>query len=393
MTNADALKYLTMPNPRITALLIVFGCSLLLSPSPTFSQNSSGSRPPIPGNPKPNSNAQTQSSPLRFLIRQGNRLGYIDQTGKVVIPPQFAGHESGAFSLHDAIAYEFHDGLAPARVGKQWGYINVNGQFVIPPQFDEARAFREGRAAVKIGQKWGFIDTTGKRVTPLQFDSVQDFSDGLAQVYNFGVDTYRYVDGTGKIALKPPFRELNGSSFFNGFAIVLISGNPQKWDFMDKTGKLLGLSGMIPAGNFSEGLAPVTINWEKIGFIDRTGKVLIAPQFAQVEGGFSDGLVAVAMGNKWGYIDKIGKWVIAPQFDDARPFVEGLAAVEFRRGNAYPSLWGYIDKTGELVIKPQFEEAANFQNGLAAVRRENDSDWSYIDKTGKLIWQSQSISN
>src|SRR5919199_481004 len=199
-----------MPNQRIAALFTVFGCSWLLAASPTLSQNSSGLRPPIWGNPKPNPNAIAQSSPLRFLIREGNRLGYIDQTGKVVIPPQFAGHESGAFSLHDAIAFGFHDGLAPANMGKQWGYINVSGQFVI-----------------------------------------------------------------------------------------------------------------------------------------------------------------------------------SPQFDHAQPFVEGLAAVEFRRGNAYPSLWGYIDKTGELVIKPHFEEAANFQNELAAVKRENDSAWSYIDKTGKFVWTSQ----
>lgn len=293
-----------MPNPRIAALLTVFGCSLLLSAPPTLSQNSSGLGSP-------------------FLIRQGNRLGYIDQTGKVVIPAQFAGHESGSFSLYDVKAYGFHDGLAPARVGKQWGYINVSGQFVIPPQFDEARAFREGRAGVKIGDQWGFIDTTGQLVILRQFDSVQDFSDGLAQVYTREDDQYRYIDRTGKIALKPPFRELNGSSFFNGFAIVLISGNPQKWDFMDKTGKLLELSGMIPTGNFSEGLAPVSIPQQKIGFIDRTGKVVITPQFDQrfdqEQGVFSDGLATVAMGNKWGYIDKTGKWVIAPQFDHSKP--------------------------------------------------------------------------
>jgi hypothetical protein len=33
---------------------------------------------------------------------------------------------------------------------------------------------------------------------------------------------------------------------------------------------------MIPAGNFSEGLAPVSIPQKKIGFIDRAGKVAIA---------------------------------------------------------------------------------------------------------------------
>jgi hypothetical protein len=227
-----------MPHPKTSPRLAFFGCSLLLCTPLALSQHSSGFRPPIPGSREPNLHVQSQPSPLRFLIRQRNRLGYIDQTGKVVIPPRFEGDESGAFSLHDAIAFGFHDGLAPVRMGKQWGYMEISGQFVIPPQFDEARAFWEGRAAVKIGEQWGFIDTSGKPVTPLRFKSVQDFSDGLAQVYTGEDDRYSYIDRTGKNSLKPPFRQLNNSSFSNGFAIVLISGTPQKWDFMDKTGKL-----------------------------------------------------------------------------------------------------------------------------------------------------------
>ncbi|HEY9832454.1 MAG TPA: WG repeat-containing protein [Stenomitos sp.] len=103
----------------------------------------------------------------------------MNQTGKIVISPQFAGHPSSAFSPHDAIAFGFHDGLAPARLGKQLGYIDVSGQFILPPQFDEARAFREGRVAVKTGEQWEFIDTTGKSVTPPQFDITQANSFGL----------------------------------------------------------------------------------------------------------------------------------------------------------------------------------------------------------------------
>jgi hypothetical protein len=129
-------------------------------------------------------------------------------------------------------------------LGKQLGYIDVSGQFILPPQFDEARAFCEGRVAVKTGEQWRFIDTTGKSVTPPQFDSVQDFSDGLVQVFilaNTIKDSkYLYLDHTGKIAFNPTFRQLNNSSFSNGCGLVLISGNPQKWDFMDKTGKVLG---------------------------------------------------------------------------------------------------------------------------------------------------------
>ena len=44
-------------------------------------------------------------------------------------------------------------------VGKQWGFIDHTGKVVIPAKFDEVAYFSEGLAAVRVGSKWGGTST------------------------------------------------------------------------------------------------------------------------------------------------------------------------------------------------------------------------------------------
>jgi len=54
--------------------------------------------------------------------------------------------------------------LFPIEKDGKWGYIDNTGRIVIKPQFDEARDFSEGLARVTIDGKFGYIDKTGKYV-------------------------------------------------------------------------------------------------------------------------------------------------------------------------------------------------------------------------------------
>jgi hypothetical protein len=70
-----------------------------------------------------------------FLVREKGKYGYIDRTGRVIIPPKFK--EAGNFS----------DGLARVRLNEaeqRYGYIDTSGRVVIPPQFDQVGDFFEG---------------------------------------------------------------------------------------------------------------------------------------------------------------------------------------------------------------------------------------------------------
>jgi hypothetical protein len=75
----------------------------------------------------------------------------------MVIQPRF--HSVGSF----------RDGLASVQLkdGDKWGFIDRSGKFVIPPQFDEIpSSFFNGLSVIRIGTKRGYIDKTGRYVWP-----------------------------------------------------------------------------------------------------------------------------------------------------------------------------------------------------------------------------------
>src|SRR5713226_3958318 len=62
--------------------------------------------------------------------------------------------------------------LAPVKVGDKWGYKDKTGTIVIQPQFPHLayfERFSEGLADGKIGDKYGYIDKTAKIIIPAQF--------------------------------------------------------------------------------------------------------------------------------------------------------------------------------------------------------------------------------
>jgi WG containing repeat len=108
------------------------------------------------------------------------------------------------------------------RIGDKYGYINKAGQVVIEPKFDyvgngnSCSSFSEGLACVGIGGKIGYINASGKIVAPPQFDMATKFTNGLAQVSFGGLAPIRpgsdlvtfagefaYIDRTGKYVWKP----------------------------------------------------------------------------------------------------------------------------------------------------------------------------------------------
>jgi len=85
------------------------------------------------------------------LFIKNGLFGYIDTTGKVVIPPQFEN------------AMDFKEGLAPVRINRPWGYIDKDVKFAIAPQYDFASQFENGIAHIGLKGKDGFIDKNNKR--------------------------------------------------------------------------------------------------------------------------------------------------------------------------------------------------------------------------------------
>ena len=58
-------------------------------------------------------------------------------------------------------ADDFADGRALVQTGERWGFINAAGEMVIPPMFERARTFSNGLAYVTLDGRPGYIDTDG----------------------------------------------------------------------------------------------------------------------------------------------------------------------------------------------------------------------------------------
>ncbi|MDO4441411.1 MAG: WG repeat-containing protein [Moraxella sp.] len=94
------------------------------------------------------------------------------------------------------VVYCSSEGLTKVWQNGKYGFIDKTGKAVIPVQYDFAWEFSEGLARVEQNDKYGFIDKTGKAVIPVQYDFAWEFSEGLAKVKLNG-ETF-YIDKTGK---------------------------------------------------------------------------------------------------------------------------------------------------------------------------------------------------
>jgi len=120
-------------------------------------------------------------------------------------------------------------------------------------------------------------------------------------------------------------------------------------------------------------------------YIDRTAPNRPAPRRADPAG----------RKKLWGYGDREDRWIIDPRFRDARPFFEGLAAVELPGGNGETRA-GYVDRDGTLVIRLEACDLlpnlgpAGFGGGLAPVqlpysKRLQRRPIGFIDAAGRVV--------
>lgn len=307
---------------------------------------------------------------LLYPIKNGDKYGYIDRSGEMVINPQF-----------DA-ALIFIGALAPFAMDEKWGFIDRDGKWVINPQFESALFFKDGLAPVELEDKWGYVDKSGKLTITPQFDSAYLFHNGSAAVRS--KDKWGFIDTDGKYLINPQYDKVEhiglASIILNSVGDLIPVSQDDKWGYIDDDGKFAINPQFERAEPFINGIAVVKLSG-KYGYIGTDGEYLINPQFERAES-FTGSLAAVASNeDNWGYIDQSGKYVINPHFDNAEPFFAGLAAVK------KDDKWGYIDENGKFVINPQFKSAESFFFGeLAQVRIDDDFRRAYINKKGKIVW-------
>lgn len=199
--------------------------------------------------------------------------GYIDGSGAVAIPAQYARAED----------FDAQSGLAPAGVArdepstfpKGWVYINVKGEKVLPKGDSlgkDFRPFSEGFAIKKESFSASYIDVNGDALPSEKLARANPFSGGMAYIRIKGGD-YGWMNTKGQLVFSEKDLTLCSTQwperrqFIDGLVLLVIS----------KDGQPCGEGQSVDFGGGAESY----VNGE-FAYVDTTGSVKWrASDFAQ----------------------------------------------------------------------------------------------------------------
>lgn len=191
------------------------------------------------------------SKPGELVAPPGYQSGYIDQTGKEVIP----------LGMFDGLDAEFHEGFAVlGGYDQKKGFINKASEIAVPQIYLNAGDFSESLAPVQSSDTklWGFIDNGGNLIIPMEYQSAESFHDGVACVRKNGLAGY--IDKSGNTVIDFRFKtqeqESVDRSFYNGLAVAMDESG--KYGYIDKSGNFTIPAKYLAAEPFLGDIAFVT---------------------------------------------------------------------------------------------------------------------------------------
>lgn len=322
-------------------------------------------------------------------------------------------------------AQEFSDGLAAVRDGLKWGYIDASGKIVIPLQYDWVLPFTDGITEVCRTGKRQWIDQEGR----VAFENPFDAQHPSSADHDVGKSP-----GGSAVAINRFLRKVIRDSsyhqirfFFDGVAVVAgrliqdadkVSGSPEVRELavIDREGVVL-----IPFGRFADlsdfhdGYATSLVYKDGVGLplsiqvIDHLGNVMSEFSFSDWDVSptdlvFSEGVATVRVYRKETLPNRLdilaptvvcrlalvrpnGQVIVETSRETVTPFHEGRAFAKLPGGP-----WMLIDTAGQPVGDKQWldlplrsyweSRPSDFENGYAFGRLENAFGW--IDVQGNF---------
>jgi len=148
------------------------------------------------------------------LIKKDGKCGFLDPQCNIIIDMVWDEVKGGGFS----------EGRCAVRKGNKWGYIDLKGKLIVAPIFDDAESFSRAYepflfngslvAQVKMDGKWGCINEAGLMVIEPIYEDIQEFiglSDHAENIYfvaRVKMDgKYGFINGEGSLIIQPEFEE------------------------------------------------------------------------------------------------------------------------------------------------------------------------------------------
>lgn len=271
--------------------------------------------------------AKAMLYPIWKLTPQGKQWGYMDEAGKVIVPPQYEA--AGFFSPQ---------GTAVIKAEGKMGAISAKGTLLLKPLYDSLNIYPKDRYVGVRDASWTeLVDRSGKALYETGL-SIHPMAEGGARIQEYVGDRVLegYIDDKGTVTIEPKY--LKGTDFLGGKAAV----------------------------KKAEGVFAI---------IDPAGKELLefkAEDVGQPSEQFLAFSKAGKSGGLWGYMDMEGKVLIKPSFAEAQPFAAGTAIVGQRQKGIVK--YGLIDIKGKFILHPKYEKIEALGNGFYAVSRKVGPD-------------------
>ena len=328
----------------------------------------------------------------KIRIRQNDLYGAMDMSGNIIVEPRYACSVSNA-AMENSLIYR--ENRAVFFKDEKYGYLDETGKEVIPARFQKAELFRNGLAAVKENDKWGYIDSSGEYVIQPQYDDADSFFANVAEVKQNGESLIINKNGEVKqqgISIYDPYR----SEECQQEGRMVICNENDKYGYMSVDGELIVEPKFNEAYPFSDGVALVLVAQPEgstntdYGYIDPEGNYVLEPQYYLAKN-FNDGYAYVNVDSTTqGFIDKQGNIANSKSvdtYDFEGVFHDGLAFARDESGENQ-----YIQPDGECVISLKSVEEktgwssyhSSFKDGYALI--QGDQQKCIIDKEGTIVF-------
>lgn len=270
----------------------------------------------------------------KAIVSHNSNSSIIDKSGKII-----------AANLGDGTGlYRFFSNRARCRSNDgRYGYMDATGKRVIPPVYETGDDFENGVAIVSTNGKYGLIDTAGNFLIPAEYDFLFSLGDGL----------YKAKDSAGKAGvLNQQGKTIINRDYDDVFHLqknYLMVEKDYLSGCFDLNGKMI-YPATSPLQLFFVNGRSVVYNEMKSGMIDTTGQYIIPLEYDSV-GYFYKGYTTVTKNGVYGAVDSTGKIIAEIKYTTLQPFVNGYAVFRLQ------GKFGYVNTKGEEVVAAQFEDA------------------------------------
>ena len=392
------------------------------------------------------SSAMSVEDSRLFPMHMNQKMGYVDESGCVVIAPQWIIADSFSYgvakvstapedeqdSMSDGLInrsghyilepdYRIIENEYSYTIGHQehgewsYGYFDKRTRYFVAPQYEAIRDSQPFNSdsdliAVKSGGKWGYLErSTGETIIDFRYDDVlKCFENGYSLMCTNLIepsvdlalfDRYELIDRQGTtVSFQEKRMPVSGAT--KGGTVIVIAPSEQEADtrreylygLSDITGKDLLPPCYLYIADFSEGLAAFQDTNQLWGVINEEGEVVLPPQYQLYSMGempsfyYHEGYAVLrTKDNQWIILDDGGDVVFTRANVDFA--ISGYAAAKdlfwFATRGPQDTAYGLMRSDGDIITPPIYTSYSSYSEGMCMVKR--DGLYGYVNEEGTEI--------